>query len=142
MTQEEKQLLLKDLSARLPYNVICHANEINLDGELLFINKVYSTVALYNDNATGKFNTCPITDVKPYLRPLSSVTNEECRQLFMLLPTYFVIFPESIYAFNNSILPEHIEIITDFYNSHYIDWRGLIPKGLALEASENMYKTN
>ena len=32
MTQEEKQLLLKDLGARLSYKVICHANEINLDG--------------------------------------------------------------------------------------------------------------
>ena len=105
---------------------------------------MYSTVALYNDNATGKFDTCPIAGVKPYLRPMSSMTQDECTQLSMLLPKSYVVYSEEIHNINEltKILPEHIEIITDFYNSHYLDWRGLIPKGLALEATENMYKPN
>jgi hypothetical protein len=83
-----------------------------------------------------------IEEIKPYLRPLSSMTQEECTQLFVLLPKHYVIYQDQIHNLgeNGKILPEHIETIIDFYNSHHLDWRGLIPKGLALEAPKDMYK--
>jgi len=138
MTQEEKQLLLKDLCARLPYGVICRANEINLDGELLFINKIYNIVALYNDKATGKFDTCPIDDVKPYLRPMSSMTEEEKTKVNELIYNRESIFtsPVPVWVINES----DIETYIDFCLERHLDWRGLIEKGLALEAPEGMYK--
>ena len=128
MTQEEKQLLLVDLCARLPYGVMCHVNEINLDGELLFINKVYNIVALYNDKAVGKFDTCPIADVKPYLRLLSSMTEEEMKEYYDGCYTNVI----NLFSIPN---PKKM----DWLNAHHFDYRGLIEKGLALEAPEGMY---
>ena len=134
MTQEDKQLLLKDLCARLPYGVICNANGINLDGELLFINKVYNLVALYNDKAVGKFDTCPIADVKPYLRPMSSMTEEEKSIM------------DSLWKENNKLVfadPDSIRryrfydiSVVDFLNKRHFDYRGLIEKGLAIEVTK------
>ena len=133
MTQEDKQLLFKDLCARLPYGVTCHANEINLDGDLLFINKVYKTVALYNDKAIGKFDTCPIDDVKPYLRPMSSMTEDEEYEYDNLI-TYECNDEEGIcFSINN------FDKLLDWFNRKMFDYRGLIPMGLALEAPEDMY---
>ena len=140
MTQEDKELLLKDLCARLPYGVMCHADEINLDGELLFINKSYNIVALYNDKAVGKFSTRPITDVKLYLRPMSSMTDEE-RMFFhqnsstipVLDDTYKVTY-KRFYAYRTSLI--------DWLLKNHFDWRGLIELGIALEAPEGMYKEN
>ena len=130
MTQEEKSLLLKDLSARLPYGIMCHANEINLDGELLFINKVYNIVAVYNDKATRKFDTCPIVnfdtcpivDIKPYLRPMSSMTEEEKRE-YNLTKTLSIVDYPTLNSF-------------DWLNAHHFDYRNLIEKGLAIEITE------
>ncbi len=137
MTQEDKELLLKDLCARLPYGI-----KVSLLGSenLTLKNIINSNIGWYVDieNAPTDFD---IEDIKPYLRPLSSMTKQECRRLFMLLPKYYVIFEEHIRTLEGGyILPEHIEIITDFYNSHHLDWRGLIDKGLALEAPKDMYK--
>ena len=124
-----QELLMKDLCARLPYGVMCHANEINLDGELLFINKVYKTVALYNDKAIGKFDTCPIADIKLYLRPMSSMTEEEKRE--------YIILDDLVTV--DGVLVSSCETF-DWLNTHHFDYRGLIEKGLALEAPEGMYK--
>ena len=126
-----QELLMKDLCARLPYGVMCHANEINLDGELLFINKVYNIVALYNDKAIGKFDTCPIADIKPYLRPMSSMTEEEKRG--------YIILDDLVTV--DGVLVSSCETF-DWLNTHHFDYRGLIEKGLALEAPEEMYKTD
>lgn len=125
MTQEDKQLLLLDLSARLPYGVMCHANEINLDGELLFINKVYNIVALYNDKALGKFNTCPIADITPYLRPMSSMTKEERK-----------IYAKLLFADLGGVYEDYYKAL-DYLNAHHFDYRGLIEKGLAIEVTES-----
>ena len=120
MTQKDKELLLKDLSSRLPYKPICHAKEINLDGELYFINIIYSIVALSSDRVVGHFETCPVADIKPYLRPMSSMTEQEKK-----------IARDMIYM--------SVEFL-DWCNKNHFDYRGLIEKGLAIEAPEDMYK--
>ena len=140
MTKEDKELLLKDICSRLPYNV-----EMHIKGEYKTPRTIFSIHI--EDKTVGYFkglqyNEELIENIKPYLRPLSSVTQEECTQLFVLLPRHYVIYQDQIHNLgeNGKILPEHIETIIDFYNSHHLDWRGLIPKGLALEAPKDMYK--
>ena len=155
MPQEDKELLLKDICARIPYGVICHANEINIDGELIFVNKLYNIAALYYDNAIGKFESCPIDDIKPYLRSISSMTEDEKEELLNLLfdkeAKYFYIDEEGFIdgktsdlmkeGFNYpSFCPINIELYTDFLLSHHFDYRGLIEKKLAIEAPDGMYK--
>lgn len=151
MMQEDKELLLKDLCARLSYGII-----INTGDEDLKLDRQHQGIGiLYPEDCSDEFNkrnnnaSFYITisgcyygeEIKPYLRPMSSMTQDECTQLFMLLPKSYTVYPEEIHNVNKliKILPEHIEIITDFYNSHYLDWRGLIPMSLALEAKEGMY---
>lgn len=131
MTQSDKELLIKDLCTRLPYGVMCRANEINLDGELLFINKVNNIVALYNDKAIGKFDTCQIADVKPYLRPMSSMIEEEKKE-------YDNLRAHVCDDYNRYCFDTYKSI--DWLNAHHFDYRGLIERGLALEAPEGMYK--
>jgi hypothetical protein len=63
-----------------------------------------------------------LTNIKPYLRPMSSMTREEGDELFQLM--------------GNGCDSQRV----DFYNSHYLDYRGLIEKDLALEAPEGIYK--
>ena len=80
MTQEEKKLLLKDLCARVYYGVLfmVHNDEINEPVKLLSINpkrdKPLEINDGYDENSSTYWN---IEDVKPYLRPMSSMTEEE-----------------------------------------------------------------
>ena len=135
MTEEEKQLLLKDLCERLPYGVV-----LNVDnGKYREDKKIWP----------GLFNSDNLWDSKPYLRPMSSMTEKEKRELQSFFPGSFGnqwldieegtidIFECSstmTLGLNNS------ERAINFFNSHYIDYRGLIEEGLALEAPEGMYK--
>lgn len=116
MTQEEKDLLLKDLSARLPYGVYC-----DVQGETKLLYSVSGNTIGFIKNPSAMMVQCTtINHIKPYLRPMSSMTEEENYE-FKLLPLH------------------HYESY-DWLNSHHFDWRGLIKKGLALEAPEEMYK--
>lgn len=127
MTQEEKDLLLKDLCARLPYKVMAHYKYYDFVGSSERVVKEgdgYVTVINMNMNHPIKINWNHVTvyDCEPYLRPMSSMTEEENAELFQLMGNGTDI---------NRI---------DFYLSHHFDYRGLIEKGLALEALEGMYK--
>ena len=124
MTQEEKQLLLKDLSARLPYGVMIQIPELfypqrKVTEKLVSINDLWH----FNDDGTY------IENVKPYLRPMSSMTEAENTEYRHIVPgiewEHGIHFPTT-----NKI---------DWLNAHHFDYRGLIEKGLALEAPEGMY---
>lgn len=124
MTQEEKELLLKDLCARLCYGVKFGIGLGKLGKyDLVEINtkkgKVLFGHGLYTD-----LETC-----RPYLRSMSSMTEEEKKEDAM----FFRAFSCSMYE------RESVERI-DWLNAHHFDYRGLIEKGLALEAPEDMYK--
>lgn len=105
---EEKELLLKDLCARLLYEV-----KVNYYGTILTLDR-----ELPSDDELEN-------GVKPYLRPMSSMTEEEEKEFEEIKLSYH--FDEDSY------------ILFDWLNKHHFDYRGLIPKGLALEALEGMY---
>ena len=131
MTQEDKQLLLRDLCARLPYGVKvkylywdedkgCEypvpmiLDDINSDGYIRF----------HGDIAEEEGQGYILTYL-PYLRPMSSMTEKEKEEY------------DKTFDWDYSIQGTPF----DWLNAHHFDYRGLIGKGLALEAPEGMYKT-
>lgn len=143
LTQEDKQLLLKDLCARLPYDVKV---EVQFEDNGLIKNcvDVLNVINLhmfmlgggYYEN--GHLYKKPQYSLRPYLRPMSNMTEEEksyCRNL--------IEHSYNDYDGTNTacVIQDEISNYVDYLNSHYLDWRGLIEKGLALEAPEGMYKT-
>lgn len=124
MKQEDKQLLLKDLSTRLLYGVKVQLSDEG--GEL--------TQTLYSITPT-KVNSWSIeqVDVKPYLRPMLSMTEEEKEEFDNL---YNWSCPNSKFLRTKII---DISELIDWLNAHHFDYRGLIGKGLAIEAPERMY---
>ena len=131
MTQEEKQLLLKDLCARLPY----HPNGVELS--LLYDPKNISIKGYDRGFVETLDDEIPIEKVRLYLRPLSSMTEEEKTELDKAYDTLLKNIENGMPGFN--VDAEATAFDVDFYNSHHLDYRGLIEKGLVLEAPEGMY---
>ena len=129
MTREDKQLLLKDICARLPYGVKLGFE----NSDFILVPKEFSiyTMHLSTNQIYPKSDSMVIGHVydvwnyRPYLRPMSSMTDEECAKKDELFGSYILD--------NN---PAYI----DWLNAHHFDYRGLIPIGLALEAPEGLYK--
>lgn len=153
MNTEDKELLLKDLCARLQYGVKGKVyaevsnGKYDMWGEMIFYDAPFDVtldgintsteeihvVAIGNED-TVEFIEMQQTDgapytideFKPYLRPMSSMTKEEKAEYKRL-------------CVNAAICNDYQQV--DYLNSNYFDYHGLIPKGLALEASEGMYKS-
>lgn len=128
MTQEEKQLLLKDLCARLPYGVKINIYDYsgtmkNEELNAFYINSTYNI---------------EYRKLRPYLRPMSSMTEVEKNEFVQICPS--IVDVNTIYGFDCNDF-EQFSMVEDFLLSHHFDYRGLIEKGLALEAPEDMYKT-
>ena len=135
MTEENKRLLLKDLSARLSYGVICDTPKG--DGHLCSIEQtIFGTYYGVNVDPLKRdyfdFGDSEQEEqiIKPYLRPMSSMTEEE-REDYEMLQTY------PGFKTNHTDLTD----MYDWLNEKMFDYRGLIEKGLALEAPMDMYKT-
>lgn len=142
MTQEDKDLLLKDLCARLPYGVMVSVQGVEFDSykypyQLTAVSKfgLDSFCKVYHPIYTP-FGVVPNVEyIKPYLRPMSSMTDDERKE-------YNDIVKNTI-DFYNCPKSEKIcffIIPIEWLNKHHFDYRGLIEKGLALEAPEGMYK--
>ena len=119
-SKEEKQLLLKDLCGRLPYGFkyqVQYGDTSVRDIKKFILDGEYSL-----------FDTWMVQEIKPYLRSISSMTEEEKKTLNNVL--------EYQYCSDDSCMCES----TDWLNSHHFDYRGLIEKGLALEAPFGMYQ--
>ena len=132
MKQENKNLLLQVLCEMLPYGVICSCIDNNftpqsINYKLISVNLQYETVIVSNDVCNVEFY---IDNVKPYLLPMSSMTDEEKKQYEKL--TFFV---ESVVIDQ----PDDSVTLVDWLNKKKFDYRGLIPMGLALSAPEGMY---
>jgi hypothetical protein len=124
MKQEDKELLLKYLCAMLPYNPVVHIKDINV---------CYYDNYLCEDYL-AKFRVNSII-IMPYLRPMSSMTEEE-EEEFVLLTDIMLR-----YGKNNNLCCLPLDAIQWLLKKHF-DFMGLIPKGLAIEVTEenNPYK--
>lgn len=136
MTQEEKQLLLQDICGRLPYGVITKNCRNNFDVPAHLLPDVIGIKLLIDEY-----------DLKPYLRPMSSMTKKE-RQIFDEVSGRAFgidIIENSMFHREGAYgcYPVCIGDITgsiDYLNSIHVDYRGLIPMGLAIEAPKDMYQ--
>ena len=131
MTQEDKELLLKDLCARLDTNLVCSIYRIDDYGvgyrdEILSgycKGDIWDEFYFGDDCGIGIDN---VSKIKPYLFPLSSMTEEQKAELMELM--YKVDTPFG------AIFSENIDYF-DWLNKNHFDYRGLIEKGLALDAT-------
>ena len=132
MIQEYKELLLKDLCARLPYSVKVQfkTNSVienkykfiyNVDEEYEYIEKSNLTL----DIIKMLTNNC-IDEIKPYLFPLSSMTEEQ--KMFLKQQNWCIAISTS------GTVETTIEGI-DWLNKNHFNYRGLIEKGLAIDAT-------
>lgn len=139
MDKRQKDIILKDVLARMPYNVtvygICAKEPVRLVS--VKYDKTYGN-HLYLDENGIKHHI-----VKPYLRPMSSMTEKELTEL-----AYKVFQQPDIdivrrWVFENKLYPSidgNPAMVIDWLNSHFFDYNGLIEIGLAMEAPEDMYK--
>jgi len=136
MIQQDKDLLLRDLSARLPYGVKCQTK--NGIGTLISVEYSFGENLVYVDFDRSEAEEYDLNDgdtVKPYLRPMSSMTEEEKKELnnFVAAIMFASQNKNPLFQLTREAL------LSDLFNKHHIDYRGLIEKGLALEAPEGMY---
>lgn len=116
MKQEDKDLLFKDLSARLPYGVKA-STKVGGDITITFMGD-YDVVIDVDDDSYD------ISFITPYLFPLSSMTKEQKEEHKDLL--------DNQYSFDAN---GNIFTLQDFYCKYHLDYRGLIPMGLANDAT-------
>ena len=140
MSNEEKQILIKDLCARVPYVTFvyvdwheteeleicegCEDNEEEPNIHTLISCNCYGECDLDDNLCETVYN------IKPYLRPISSMTEEEKEDFGVPFTSEGLV-----------TLADTVECM-DWLNKHCFDYRGLIARGLALEAPEDMYKND
>lgn len=153
MTQEDKELLIKDICARLDTNLVCSIYRTDDEGvgyrdEILHgycKGDIWYEFYFREDCSIGIDN---VSKIKPYLFPLSSMTEEmieEFNNLFNSSFQYFnqgVISASRVWDKNEPVFVGELECskLIDWFNAHHIDYRGLIEKGFAIDATDkNIY---
>ena len=163
MKQEDKELLLKDLCGRLPYGVkvqVCNATEYTpilkgILGDDLFLQFDYITKPIKNGDST--YNLIE-DNIKPYLRPMSSMTRDEVEELKskcihteteedwegVRCDSWGIEILDKYDTRNRNNQIDAVSYINmeaiDWLNAHHFDYRNFIKRGLALPAPEGMYK--
>lgn len=135
MTKEEKEILIKDLSARLPYGVLIQEDYTIDDEMFLPIAETDRLVAIDVDAEllmTNGGSTYHIDEVKLYLFPLSSMTDEQKEE--------YVKLQQRVLYNGKGLVNLDVMKYVDWCYKHHIDIHGLIPMGLALDATNlNIY---
>jgi len=139
MTQEDKELLLKDLCARLPYGiqVLADLDKEFDDGIVGVLVRIESYVGKRYPELKGQYllyqqgclTPLVVDEVKPYLRPMSSMTEEEINEFILISDTVLWLGDKK----STCILSLEQK---DWLNAHHFDYRGLIEKGLAIKVTE------
>lgn len=143
MTQEQKDLLLKDLCARLPYGVkglvTFNGNHFMTQHQVedrTIDGKLYDRFAEFQDSWYDNVT------IKPYLFPLSSMTDGHKRELSTICKCliHFTDWEISFPNYEDNNMSNWQKIVSWVYKNHF-DWRGLIHMGLAIDATGlNIYK--
>jgi len=124
MTQKDKQLLLKDLCARLPYGVRIELTWwVRGEGKCINTTLKPDHIKLLLNIEDGAI------EIEPYLRPMSSMTEEERTEYIKL---------NALVSIDGILVVDGENV--DWLNAHHFDYRGLIEKGLVIEAPEGMYR--
>ena len=130
MEQKNKDLLIRDLCARLPYGVkavLKRTNCHNSSKHKVNEKDIYSFRTgkpLEEDYGQHDYYKVVVTDIKPYLFPLSSMTDEQ-----------YKVYHELIGGMFGTSVLINFEVLTDFFHANHFDYRGLIKKGLAIDAT-------
>ena len=142
MTQEDKELLLKDLSARLPYGVKAYVKNWSNFKTYEDVYVVKSTFPSLNEvHVQSKTGSLDVLigyydyEIKPYLFPLSSMTEEQEEEEYHYIVNY--ISPDDTYNWveGEFVYVNQIEQLLHFYHTNHLDYRGLIPMDLAIDAT-------
>ena len=140
MTQEDKELLMKDLSCRIPYSVF-----VKIDGMSKIVK--LTSVSYYGEVGVddGSNYLYPISEVKPYLFPLSSITDKQAKEIQEIVGNSdnacIIRKTDGLELWLNSIDTDPtiwldaIFEVQDYLNKNHFDYRGLIPMGLAIDAT-------
>lgn len=147
MTEEQKKLLINDLCGRLPYGVKFKFKYAESSSEIMR--------AIYLGNyviINSKDYSCEINDIKPYLFPMSSITEEQANELFNLFGISLLDSVGRDYIKINECtgitfflnkgfdVEMHLDKLMNWLNSNHFDYRGLITMGLAIDATNlNIY---
>lgn len=135
---ENKELILKDLCSRLPYNVKVHAKYIDLEETI----EVDGIVKMIDDDGvvgievisdtSSAWTYVQIDNVKPYLYPLSSMTEEQRKEYEWIIYRNIELHCERYY---DVIDIDEFDCLMDFYHKYHFDYRGLIRLDLAIDAT-------
>ena len=130
MNREEKYLVIDDISGRIPHGVVFKTDWGNKTLKGIQYDNVNTLLYFGVCNSTNKVIETYVSEVKPYLFPISSMSDKQKKEL-----------DDTLIRLNLKALSDEMssEVIAtyeiDFYNKNHIDYRGLIPKGLALDAT-------
>lgn len=154
MTQEEKDLLLKDLCGRLPYGVVVQLDYLVHD-EMFLPDAEYDRIINIDVDTetiiTNGWSKYHIDEVRPYLFPMSSMSDEQIDKLKDLCDMYDPVNDNDDYEdWGTRLMTKHFMDdgycfkfnfrLFDFLNKNRLDYRGLIPMGLAIDATgKNIY---
>lgn len=130
MNREEKYLVIDDISGRIPHGVVFKTDWGNKTLKGIQYDNANTLLYFGVCNFTNKVIETYVSEVKPYLLPISSMSDKQKKEL-----------DDTLIRLNLKALSDEMssEVIAtyeiDFYNKNHIDYRGLIPKGLALDAT-------
>ena len=148
MTKEDKELLLKDLCARLSYGIKISpkekdTGEYDISGGRNYMYPDVIEVEAFipdGDNTRIEYGDWIVylDNIQLYLRPMSSMTEEEKKKYKSFFWNHHHEW-DGYTTCTECIIAERLQDFLEFAYSHHFDYRGLIEKGLALEATEGMY---
>ena len=131
MTQDQKDLLLQDLSGRAPYGVKMNHIADTENNPITLVGVAKTMITL---ESSAGYGTSDIEDYIPYLFPLSSMTEEIMDEIYNITGVYD-INEDSLVHIEVGTTFEDLTKIFHILNKYHIDYRGLIPMGLALDAT-------
>lgn len=150
MTQEQKDLLIKDLCYRLPYGVKAYVKYWSKLGQKYYegvytVGSVYPSLNdIYAYTENGSVEVILGHDdyfIKPYLFPLSSMTEDQKYEFYLKFIAndfdfdYFKLYLDNGKWHKLLTSLDDIEAIIDWFHKNHLDYRGLIPMGLANDAT-------
>lgn len=132
LTQEDKLLLLTDLCGRMPFGVVCTDTYLNETGTLSAIGLNYDMGVLDKDD--GEDVSVYIPNCKPYLFPLESMTEEQKNEYHYIV-NYISSDDTENWKEGEFVYVNQFSQLMHFYHINHLDYMGLIPKGLANDAT-------